>query len=58
MAGDFNTDMDVPESRKQEEGIAAALEEEVLDDISIHFLPRHKPWLRDIHKWAIHRDGR
>ena len=47
VVGDFNTDLDAPEGQDWDEGIAAAMEEELLEDISAHFLPQHKLWLKD-----------
>ena len=34
------------------------LEEEGLEDIRVHFLPRNNPWLQEVHTWSIHRSGR
>ena len=47
MVGDFNTNLAAPEGREQNKGVAAALAEEGLEDISGHFLPQHKLWLKD-----------
>ena len=58
VVGDFNTDLDAPEDRERDEGIAAAMTEEVLEDMSGYFLPKHKPWLKDSRTWAMHRGGR
>ena len=33
------------------------MEESVLEDISRHFIPRHKLWLKDGRTWAMHRGG-
>ena len=41
-----------------DEGISAAMADEGLEDMSSHFLPRHKPWLKDGRTWAMHRSGR
>ena len=57
MVGDFNTNLAAPEGREQNKGVAAALAEEGLEDISRHFLPRHKLWLKDGRTRAIHRGG-
>ena len=32
--------------------------EEGPEDMSGHFLPQHKPWLKDGHTWAMHESGR
>ena len=47
VVSNFNTDLVVPEGRERDEGVAAALAEEGLEDMSGHFLPWHKPWLKD-----------
>ena len=39
---DFNTNLAAPEGQERNEGIAAALAEEGLEDMSGHFIPRHK----------------
>ena len=33
------------------------MKEEGLEDMSRHFLPRHKPWLKYVCTWAMHRGG-
>ena len=58
LVGYFNTDLDAPEGQDWDEGIAAAMEEELLEDISAHFLPQHKLWLKDDHTWAMHWGSR
>ena len=43
----FIIDLAAPEGQDRDKVIAAELVEEVLDNMSSHFLPRHKPWLKD-----------
>ena len=57
VVGYFNTKLDAPEGPERDEGIAAALVEEDLEDMSGHLFPRHKPWLKDGHTWDMHRGG-
>ena len=58
VVGNFNTDLAALEGRERDEGIAADLVEEGLEDMISHFLPRHKTWLKDACMWAVHRGGR
>ena len=58
VVSNFNTDLVVPEGRERDEGVAAALAEEGLEDMSGHFLPWHKPWFNDDRTWAMHWSGR
>ena len=58
MVGDFNTDLAAPEGREWDKGITADMVEEGLEDISGHFFPRHKLWLKDGQTWAMQRGGR
>ena len=53
--GYFNTNLYAPEGRERNKGIAAALEEEGLEDMINQLLPRKKLWLKDEHTWAMHR---
>ena len=57
VVGYFNTNLAATEVREQDKGITAAMVEEVLEDMSVHFLPRHKPWLKYVHTWAMHWGG-
>ena len=54
----FNTDLDAPEGREQDKVIVADLAYEGLEDMSGHFLPRKKPWLKDGCTWAMQQGGR
>ena len=58
VVGYFKTNLATPEGRDRDEVIAAALADECLEEMSDHFLPRHKPWLKDGRTWAMHRGGR
>ena len=58
MVGDFNTDLDAPEGRAKDEKITADMAGLGLENMSGHILPRHKTWLKDGRKWAMHRGGR
>ena len=58
MVGNFNTNLAAPEGREGDKGIAEALSEEGLEDISSHFLPRKKIWFKDGRTWAMHQGGR
>ena len=55
VVGDLNTDLAAPEGREQDKGIVEALEGEGLEDMSFHFLPRYKLWLKDSCTWAMRR---
>ena len=41
VVGYFNTTLVEPEECEQDEGVVAYLEEEGLEDMTVHFLPRH-----------------
>ena len=58
VVGNFITNLAAPEVQDQDEGIAAALAEEDLDDMRDHFRPRNEPWLKDGHTWDMRRGGR
>ena len=47
VVGYFDTDLAGPEGQERYKRIAAAMAEEGLEDMSDHFLPRHKPWSKD-----------
>ena len=47
VVGDFNTNLAAPEGRARDEEIALAMATAGLEDTNGHFLPRHKPWLKD-----------
>ena len=55
VVGNFNTNLAAPEGWERNEGIAAALAEEVLEDMSSYFLSRHNLWLKDGLTWAMHQ---
>ena len=58
VIGDLNTNLAAPEAREWYKGIVVALEEEGLEDMSGHSLPRQKPWLKHGHKWAMYQGSR
>ena len=57
VVGYFNTNLAAPEGREWDEGIAAAMVEEGLEETSGQFLPRKNPWLKDGVIWAMHWSG-
>ena len=57
MVRDFNTDLAVPKGRPRDEKIAAAMATAGLEDMSRHFLPQHKLWLKDSRTWYMRRGG-
>ena len=58
VGGYFNTDLAVPEGKAWEEYIAAAMDAAGLEYLSVYFLPRCTPWLRDGRTWCMGRGGR
>ena len=56
--GYFNADLAELEGHTQYEEIVVALSTAGLQDMSGHFLPRRKPWLRDVRTWIMLRGGR
>ena len=58
VVGDLNTNLAAPEGWARDEGVAATMSEEVLEDMIGHFLQRNKLWLKDGRIWAMHRGGR
>ena len=57
LVGNFNTDLAALEGWVRYKEIMAAMAAAGLEDFSGHFLPRHKPWLKDGRTWSIHRRG-
>ena len=57
VVGDFNTDLEAPEGQAWDEEIAVAMAAAGLEYLSDHFLPQHKPWLRDCSTWCMRRGG-
>ena len=53
VAGDFNTYLALTEGHAWYEEIAEALATAGLEDISTHFLPPCKPWLRYGRAWIM-----
>ena len=58
VVGNFNTDLVAPEGQEQDGEIVEVIAEEGLEDMSDHFLTRHKLWLKDGRTWAMYRGGR
>ena len=56
--GNFNADFAVPEGRTQDEDITTDMARAGLEDLSRHFFPWHKPWLRDSRTWFMRHEGR
>ena len=55
MVDNFNTNLAVTEGREREEGVAASMAEEGLEDMIGLFLSQHNLWLMDGRTWAMHR---
>ena len=58
MAGDLNTDMGAPENDRRGTEIAAATMEAGVEDITSHFLPRKRPWGRELRTRSMVRKRR
>ena len=58
VAGDFNTDLGETASDRRGTEIAAALTEAGVKDMTAHFLPRKRPWGRELRTWVMVREGR
>ena len=57
VAGKFNADLVYLEGTTRLELIVVALVTAVLEDMSTHFIPRQKPWLRDGCTWSMIQGG-
>ena len=57
VVGNFNTNLESPEGQSREEEIAVAMATARLKDMSMHFLPRRKPWSKDSRTWGMLRGG-
>ena len=53
-----NTKLVAPEGQARDEDIAADMVVAGLEYFSWHFLPRHKPWLKDRRTWCMLHGGR
>ena len=53
VAGESNADLAAPEGNVRDEDITAALSTTGLEDISRHFIPQLKPWLRYGKMWSM-----
>ena len=58
VAGDMNANLAEPEGNRRGEDIAEAFATEGLEGMSAHFLPRRRPWCRDMRTWSMIREGR
>ena len=58
VAGNFNIELAAPEGISSREDIAASVATVGLEDMSAHFLPRHKYWARDGRTWSMCFQGR
>ena len=58
VVGNFNTDLVAPEGQEQDGEIVEVIAEEGLEDMSDHFLTRHKLWLKDGRTRAMKRGDR
>ena len=58
MASDINANLEEPEGTPQAESIADKLATAGLMYMGLHFLPRRKPWLKDMCTWNMQQDGR
>ena len=57
MASNFNANLAAPEGQVRDEEIAASMFMSGIEDMSGHFLPRRKPWLRNGRTWIMLRGG-
>ena len=58
MAGNINANLAELEGTPLAEAIADEITVAGLMDISLHFFPHQKTWLKDRSTWRIQRDGR
>ena len=54
----MNTKLAEPENDQRGTDIAAALTEEVIEDMAAHFLPRQRKWGRERRTWSMFREGK
>ena len=57
VAGNFNTDMELPDRLKRNELIAKAIATEGLEDMTKRFLPHKLPCTKDSRTWIMIRRG-
>ena len=58
VSGDLNANLNQPEGDHREKEISMALTVAVLEDMSVHFLPRWRPWCQYGRMWSMVRLGR
>ena len=58
VAGDLNTTLTDPKNDRRGTEIAAALTEEGLEDMAVHFLPRQRRWGRERRTWSMVQEGK
>ena len=57
VARDINSNLADPEDTPRAEAIEDELAATGLTDMGFHFLPRHKPWLKNRCTWIMQQDG-
>ena len=57
VVGNFNTNLSAPKGRERDEGVAADLAEEGLEEMSGHLLPRKNTCLKEACTWSMHQGG-
>ena len=57
MAGHLNANLLEPEGTPRGEAIAENFAAAGIEYMGLHLLPQHKPWLQDMCKWSMWRDG-
>ena len=58
VAGDLNTTLTELENDWRVTEIAAAMMEEGLEDMAVHFLPHQRKWGREWRTWSMVREGK
>ena len=58
VAGDLNTDLEDSENNRRGTEIAAAMTASGVEDMTAHFLPRRRRWVRERRKWSMVREGK
>ena len=53
MVGNYKDDLLGPEGSERDGEIAVALEQEILEDLSAHFLSLQRPWTRYGKTWSM-----
>ena len=55
---DLNTDLEATENDRRGSEIVAAMTEAGVENMTVHFLPRKRPWGRERRTWSMVREGR